>query len=391
MNSDKKIRLQELAYKWLNGTLTDQEQLEFDMWFEERDDAPVEIPAELSETRSEYEQQLLSKIKKDICIPKSRRLYPLVWRISAAAAAIFIVFGLWLYIEIASSPATRNEVAYQNDIAPGSNKAYLTLANGERILLNDAQNGRLAEQGGVSVHKTADGDLVYEGNTSAAGSVIVYNTIETPKGGQYTLTLPDGSKIWLNAASRVKFPASFAGAAKRRVELSGEAYFQIAKDKKHPFIVATDKQEVEVLGTHFNVNAYEDEKAVKTTLLEGSVKVVVIGAEGSVAGGLKSKILKPGQQSTLDDKGIEVASVELDEAVAWKAGIFLFNEETLESIMKRLARWYDFEVEYKDADRQRVFGGGVSRYDNISKILTKMEKTGGVHFKIEGRKIIVTK
>ncbi|WP_316816153.1 FecR family protein [Pedobacter nyackensis] len=274
-----------------------------------------------------------------------------------------------------------------HDIPPGGNKAVLTLADGKTITLNEAADGELVKVEGMVIRKTGQGQLVYEvvGNdaSAAAGS---YNTISTPKGGTYQIILPDGTKVWLNAASKLKFPTSFVSLNERKVELSGEAYFEVTKDASQPFRVLTVKQEVQVLGTHFNISSYAEESAVKTTLFEGSVKVKNL--QGVKEGHI---ILKPGQQSIINEGVIKVTKADVDEVLAWKNGVFVFNDEPLESIMKKVSRWYDVEVIYEGVDKNKLFGGSVSRFDNVSKVLRQLELTGGVHFKIEEGRIIAMK
>ncbi|WP_342331914.1 FecR domain-containing protein [Pedobacter sp. FW305-3-2-15-E-R2A2] len=308
-----------------------------------------------------------------------------LWPRLVAAASILIFIGIGFYFYQNYDPLIPT-ASSQHDIAPGGNKAFLTLANGKRITLTDAKNGELAEQSGVKITKAADGQLVYTvSNVSNENNKKAYNTIETPRGGTYQVRLPDGTKVWLNAASTLRFPSSFARLVNRRVELlSGEAYFEVAKDKKHPFIVQTDRQDVEVLGTHFNINNYPDEASVKTTLLEGSIKI-------RNKFSLESKILKPNQQAAFTKEEINVTNVDAEEAIAWKNGLFTFDNESIESVMRKIARWYNVDVEFKSKNKDQVFSGTISRFENVSKVLEKLELTGGVHFKIEERRILVMK
>jgi ferric-dicitrate binding protein FerR (iron transport regulator) len=209
----------------------------------------------------------------------------------------------------------------------------------------------------------------------------LYNTISTPKGGQYQVTLSDGSKVWLNAASSLRFPATFSG-KERKVELTGEGYFEVAHNKKMPFHVTVNDLDVEVLGTHFNINAYADESAIKTTLLEGSVKVVK---------GNETKIIEPGEQASVTTSEDEInvkQQVDLEQVVAWKNGIFQFERADIESVMRQISRWYDIDVDYHGRVSEH-FGGTISRDVNISDVLKMLEMTGGVNFKIDGKKVIV--
>ncbi len=301
----------------------------------------------------------------------------------SAAAAILIIISLG--IKFYHQRANQKEVLMTNkqflqDVAPGGNKAFLTLANGTKLSLTDAIDGELAQQAGISVVKTEDGQLVYNvGNTVNEGNGNqVFNTIETPRGGQYQINLPDGSRIWLNAASSLRYPVVFMG-NERKVELQGEAYFEIAENKSSPFRVVSNNQVVEVLGTHFNINSYPEEGAIKTTLLEGSVKV---------RSGNNSAMLSPGQQSQVGNS-IYITQADIYETVAWKNGKTQFSNADIKTIMRMLSRWYDVEVEYQGEMIGTGFGGSVSRSKNISEILKLLELTGDVHFKIEGRRVTV--
>ncbi len=308
-----------------------------------------------------------------------------------AAAVVLIALASSVYFYKENFSLTKERV-YASDATPGGNKAILVLSDGRKISLTDVNNGDVANQAGLSIKKTADGKLIY---TVSGGDEIkerkndhdVFNTIETPKGGMWQVLLPDGSSVWLNAVSSLKYPLSFSKGKKRIVELKGEAYFEVAKDKLHPFVVKTSRQEVEVLGTSFNVNSYTDEVSVKTTLLEGSVKVYPIQSEGQEA-----NTLQPGEQSILNAKGINVVKVDADEAIDWKNGYFMFNNERQESIMRKLSRWYNVQIEYADAEAKNVtYYGSVSRFDNVSKVLRKFEQTGEVRFEINKNKITVYK
>jgi len=300
---------------------------------------------------------------------------------AAAAILIFISLGIMFY----PRKDSQKEVLpigekFVQDVAPGGNKAFLTLANGTKLSLTDATDGELAKQAGISIVKTEDGQLVYNvSNTSSDGNTApLFNTIETPRGGQYQINLPDGSRIWLNAASSLRYPVVFKG-NERKVELKGEAYFEIAENKASPFRVLSNNQIVEVLGTHFNINSYPDEGIIKTTLLEGIVK---IHSGNNVA------LLKPGQQAQVGHS-IHVKQADIQESVAWKNGKTQFSNADIKTIMRMLSRWYDVEVEYQGEMIGTGFGGSVSRSKNISEILKLLELTGDVHFRIEGRRITV--
>lgn len=243
-------------------------------------------------------------------------------------------------------------------------------------------SGHLANESGVNISKNADGEIVYTVTADINSTAHAINTLQTTRGEQIQLRLPDGSTVYLNAASSLKYPASFMHQEERRVTISGEGYFEIAKDKAHPFIVESSGQEVKVLGTHFNINAYNDNPDSKTTLLEGSVNITTAH---------QSKNLRPGTEASNDGKDIVVRQVDTELAVAWKNNLFLFENEELGSIMRQVERWYNVEVIYSDNIAHERFGGGVSRFDSVAKLLKSLEATGKVHFKIEGRKIYVSK
>jgi ferric-dicitrate binding protein FerR (iron transport regulator) len=266
-----------------------------------------------------------------------------------------------------------------NDALPGRSKAVLTLANGSSILLDSVANGMLAQQGNATVVKLNNGQLAY--NTLAEKPTeVLYNTLATPRGGQYQLVLPDGSKVWLNAASSIRYPTAFAG-KERKIEITGEAYFEVAKNTGVPFIVSTNGMDVKVLGTRFNVNAYDDEATIRTTLLEGAVLVTKDAA---------TAILKPGQQSRLTKSGVinVINDTDIEEAVAWKNGLFSFKSADIKTVMRQIARWYDVEVVY-EKEVQEQFHTEINRNTNASKVFKILETTGGVHFRIEGKKVTV--
>ena len=306
-----------------------------------------------------------------------------LWRsiLAAAATVLLAISGLFIYHQ-AKKTSENNIVVKKTDIKPGGNKAILTLANGQKISLTAAHNGQIAVQANILITKTSDGQIVYETSDAAAdsGRTPEYNTIEAPTGGQWEVILPDKAKVWLNARSSLTYPTYFAG-NERKVKLNGEAYFEIVHNKKMPFRVMSKTQTVEVLGTHFDIMAYEDEQMMKTTLLEGSVKISNSG---------RARVLVPGEQAQVSNGDLKVTSdVDLEDMISWKNGYFKFNE-SLESIMRKVARWYDVEISYAgDIDPSQRFGGKISRYKNLSSALKIMELTGNVHFKVEGRRVTV--
>jgi transmembrane sensor len=303
-------------------------------------------------------------------------------RIAAAAVVLIVLTGItYRYFNPRAKEPVATLQPKQTDIAPPTrNKALLTLADGTKIELDSSANGTLAVQGSVRVVKRSDGEINYAG---PATGEISYNTLSVPKGSRpLNLLLSDGSRVWLNLGSSLTYPTAFAG-SERKVSITGEAYFEIAPNAKMPFMVACRDVTVRVLGTHFNVNAYEDETARKITLLEGSVRV---------SQGASSALLKPGQQARVssDISDIKVKNdVDVTEVMAWKTGKFRFGENTdIGTIMRQVARWYNVEVEY-EGEINRRFWGSISRDVNVSEVLKVLEATGGVKFNMRGNKITV--
>lgn len=307
-----------------------------------------------------------------------RTLFPFAW---AAAAVLVLVSGWWFLSKPDRTDVPPMAIAPTlQDIAPGGNKAILTLADGSRVILDSVNTGAITTQGNVTVVKLDDGQLAYEtSDQNIQQSEIQYNTISTPRGGQYQIVLADGSKVWLNAESSLKFPTRFEG-KDRKVEILGEGYFEIAHNKSSPFMVSNGNMVIEVLGTHFNVNAYQDEDKIKVTLLEGSVKVL------SNAEQLK---IKPGQQVDIKNGLMTLnQTANIDEVMAWKNGQFYFEKADIKTVMRQIVRWYNVDVEYM-GNVKHHFGGDISRNVPVSRVFEMLELTGGVKFKIEGKKVIV--
>jgi transmembrane sensor len=324
--------------------------------------------------------------------PASRRW----WGYVIAATVIFILGGAWwaLLRHPAPSVASAPRQAIKTDVPPGGNKAMLTLADGRRIDLDSSTNGVLANQGNMKVSKLSDGQLAYNKSTdekpqpafNSLGTSPAFNSLSTPRAGQFTLTLPDGSRVWLNNASTLRYPVSFSG-PNRSVELTGEAYFEIAKDASHPFRVLVHKGDgdaggsIEVMGTSFNIMAYADEPAERTTLVDGSIKFTRAG---------NNALLKPSQQSVLDAQGAlhVIPQVNVQEVTAWKNGYFHFDHANLETTMRQLARWYDVDVKYQGSFAPQEFMGKIQRNLPLSAVLKGLENEQ-VHFKLEGRELTV--
>jgi transmembrane sensor len=370
----QKMDAKKLLIKFREGKASEQEKALLDTWYlGYRKGEGLQIP----EKEYELSEELMWKgLVKDHLEKKPRP----VWFALGAAAAMLLVLGIGFYFIKSGKPVSdSNYSAAANKIAPGRQGATLTLASGKKIRLADAANGKLADQSGVRIVKTADGKLVYQ-VTSAAGDPAELNTLSTANGQTYTVVLPDGSKVTLNAASSLSYPSSFAALDARQVELSGEGYFEIAKDKHHPFVVRSNGQQVKVLGTHFNINSYPEEGNTQTTLIEGSLLI-------------NNKILiRPGEQAQGSGAALSVKPADTSNVLAWKDGYFQFDQQDLGTILRRVSRWYDVQIVYQDSDRAaQLFSGAVSRYANIAKVLDALAMSQEVKFKIEGRRVTVTK
>ena len=390
MSIQQQERLSDLLTRYFKGNMaeTEAEELSFYLKDDQYNDAIRQILTGLSAEVvpadvDKADMQRLIRNVKEVSGDRDN-----VRRISftriAAAAAVLLMLGIGGYFLFV--PSANKEVIvkrYNNDVLPGGNKAMLTLSDGSTISLEDAQQGSLAQQGGSQVIKSADGELAYNKN-GQQNEEIQYNTLTTPLGGQYRITLPDGTSVWLNAGSSLRYPTAFSG-KDRKVELKGEGYFDVAKNAAMPFFVKlANGVEVRVLGTQFNVNAYSDEKNIATTLVEGAVLV----KNNEIA-----NILQPGQQSLAGqyDNSLKLLkNADIAAVTAWKEGVFKFNDADIETVMKQLSRWYDIEIVYEGNTVKEYFNGTIPRNVPVSKVLELLELTGLVHFKIEGKRVIVT-
>ncbi len=385
----EKKKFQRLITKYLSGKASAEEQeliVNYLDAFQKNDEGWNS--SEMGEENlvgNELYQKTLEEInsRENSREEKRGKVFRLRW---LSAAAIVLIFLSGLYYTLRSDKpvlAARTE-RFKNDVLPGAAKATLILADGRRITLDDKENGALASQGGVIIKKTKEGQLVYDlskaDRSLTSKSEVAYNKISTPNGGKYMLILEDGTKIWLNSASSLRFPVAFKGDT-RNVELTGEAYFEVARNTQKPFLVRSRDTDVKVLGTHFNISSYENEPVVKTTLLEGSVEV---------SKDKQKVLLKPGSQAGVSNAGIKVIeNADAELALAWKNGFFQFEDAKLGTIMKQLSRWYDVDFEYSADLPDEEFTGIVSQNVKISKVLEMLEQGGGVAFRIEGRKITV--
>jgi len=329
------------------------------------------------------DQDLFVQIQESAhAVPEGKNKILKLWlKIVAVAAVLAVVYlGVYFFNNQPEKVATVPKVTLY-DIKSGGYGATLTLANGRKVSLANASKGEIGRESGIIITKSGDGKLVYQ--VSEKGSdPDATNTLSTARGETYQVRLPDGSLVYLNAASSLTYTTSLIQNGKRIVTLSGEGYFEVAKDKQHPFIVKTGRQEVEVLGTHFNISSYADDEVEKTTLLEGSVK---LSASGNY------KLLKPGQQAKLSAGKITISETDTDLAVAWKNNEFVIESENIETIMKMISRWYNLEVVYLGEKTTQRFSGQVSRFDKLSKVLEIVESTGEARFDLKGRTVYVSK
>ena len=395
----RKIDFAEIMDKYVRGVLTTEEKDTFFSMFNQEEldpgledyllqnylqNADSQIWPE--EFRAMFAERLANKILfKDIsqetAVAHRGQIFKTTWLKYAAIVVVAAGLGIMAYFRATNKNTVQTLAGsnkhLQTDVLPGSEKAILTLADGTKIILDNAANGNLAQQGNAQVVKLANGQIAYDVK-GLSDKDIMWNTMSTPVGGQYQVTLPDGTRVWLNAASSVTYPAVFVS-QNRQVKITGEVYFEVAKNKEKPFIVDIDgKSTVEVLGTSFNINSYTDEASIKTTLLDGSVKI-------------SSVVLKqPGQQAVqAENDKIYVQSTDINQALAWKNGLFSFNDADLHSIMRQLERWYDIKVKYEGRLPDFTLNGEMYRNVNLSVVLKFLEKMG-VKFRMEGKILTVT-
>jgi transmembrane sensor len=367
-------RAKELFTKYKNEMATDEEKALVEKWLFGYNNEPSELSDEKIESIS---REVWSRLPRPILSPIHRLT---VWPRIAAAASIILALSAGGYIILHQKHAKPETAQFiKNDIAPGHNQATLTLSGGKKIILKKGLSGTLATQGQTIIDVTRN-DITY--HSDKTGDQVSYNTLTTALGEQspYPLVLADGTKVWLNAESSITFPTAF-NQKDRIVKITGEALFEVAHNANKPFKVLTDKQIIEDIGTQFDVNAYSDEPARKTTLLEGAVRVIDNGSQ--------TVVLKPGEQSVLTGNNLKVEQANILKAVAWKNGEFRFSDDNIETIMRQLARWYNIDVSYEGAITKEVFYAKLSRQRNISAVLKVLERTKGIHFKVEGRRVTV--
>jgi len=364
----------ELITKYLNGTASKQEEHLVNLWYANKVISNID-----QQPQQEDFQRIKEEMWASIVIAEPRKTISIAFWVRCVAAVLLAVLFVGIYQSRDFFIRQQQRVSYTADISPAKQGATLILSNGSKISLSEASIGELAETEGVSVFKAADGQLVYSTSKNDDKTPGKINTLITSKGEVYNIVLPDGSKVWLNAASKISFNSHLASAVTRTVKLEGEAYFEVAK-KKNRFVVETGDQKVQVLGTHFNINGYKEQGKIETTLLEGSVKIFSSNGSG---------YLKPGEQAVEVRGGIQIGKVDVETVIAWKNGYFKFDE-SLGGIMDQLARWYDVELIYEDdAPKNVKLWGYISRDKKLTAVLHQLSRTNKVHFKLEGRKLYV--
>ena len=369
--------LKDLIQRYLKGNATPEEASALHEWYNSFDDSEVSLPMEPSEDRDLLEQRLLNRLRP-VMPPEPVKTFRYRRYLVAASVVILIGVAGMAGLRLRYSSHKKNIIAANTpakEVLPANKKALLTLADGSTIALDDAANGAIGRQGGASVIKNTKGQLSYQADE--AEEAVVYNTLTVPRGGQFQLVLPDGTKVWLNSASSLRYPTAFRG-TDRKVILQGQAYFEIAGKANQPFKVQANEMEVVVLGTRFDMMAYADEPTINATLLDGKIRV-------------QDQILRPGQQAVLALAGhqLTVKEADLNKIMAWKNGLFVFNNMDLPTILREIARWYDVEIVYNTAPGKELYGGGISRNLNLSAVLHVLEENGTNHFKMEGNKVIV--
>jgi len=346
-----------------------------------RKDLPRLSEEELTAESEAILQQLMERKPQNKPYPV-KRLWPRI----AAAASILLCLSATTYLLFHNRKTAESGLLQGINIPPGGNKAMLTLSNGQKIVLNGVKNGQLATQKNIIISKTADGRLTYAGaapQMSISRAEDTYNTLTTPRGGQYQLTLADGTRVWLNAASSITYPVAF-NTRERKVVITGEAYLEVVHRYDQPFSVTVNGQTIEDLGTHFNINAYADDPNSKITLLEGSIKVIKID---------HSALLQPGQQAVTENKESAqdikiIKAIDTTETIAWRNGETSFTKADIRTVMRMVSRWYDVDVTYQGEIPNQLYTGAISRNANLSGLL-KILALNDIHFELRGRKIIV--
>ncbi len=380
MKDSKHIKL--LFERYLNNHASREETAELFQYFQDTNNKEALEQMIENQLESRDKEELIDKMildrvfgKIDLDTEPQNFKSPTWYKTTGVAAAIILIISIsYLFL----NRSTYNDHT-ATIIEPGRDKATLVLSSGKTIVLADVANGKLTEELGTTIEKTEKGGINYkiEGNTDVR---IAMNLLNVPKGGQFQITLSDGTKVWLNSNSSLKYPSAFS-TSERRVELTGEAYFEVSKNKQKPFIVETSLQKVEVLGTKFNINAYDDESSTQTSLAEGSVRVSCKN---------NTTLLKPGQQSTLTDQNIAVRSINLDQVLDWKNGDFNFSNNNLKEIMRKISRWYNIEVIFEGPISQETYVAQISRKKRLNDVLRALQLSGSIKYNIRNNKLYIS-
>lgn len=381
---NKNARILSLIDKFEQGLATGEEMQELETWFQSFEDIPNITDKLTAEQQLKTESRLLQRIDKNIdahlakapVLPQPKQVS--IWTKVMVAASVLIISSIGGYFLLNKSFRSGQPIfSSTTDFAPGGSRAILTLGNGKQIMLNDAHNGTLASQGNATISKSKDGTVVY--SQKGKGLPDIRNLLSTPRGSEYRLVLADGTCAYLNSSSSINYPASFTENF-REVEITGEVYFEVAHNASKPFRVKTGTQTVEVLGTHFNINAYQKTGAIKTTLLEGSVAVKSTG---------KAKIIKPGQQAVFTGNAFSVSEVDIAEVTAWKDGFFDFTDADIHTVMQEFSRWYDLDIVFDGPQTKETFTGRIPRSWSFAKVMKIMETFKSAHIRAQGRRIMV--
>ncbi len=374
---NQQANAKDILSKYLKGQCTEEEKVWVEKWYKDKLDESFLIDNTIEEQHlDEVWNSLKNDLKRDKIIP--------LRRIAGIAASLVFILGMAFYFNGEQS-FINQEIVFNKEIKipAGRNQALLTLTNGKQVYLDSISVGSTVSENGIIITKMDDGTLTYKVDHSyMTEGKEGYNTISTPRGGQYKVILPDNSIVWLNAVSSIKFPITFSGKT-RLVELEGEGYFEVAHNKAKPFIVSSFNQQTIVKGTKFNITSYADEDKMTTTLVEGAV---VVKTENTV---VKETLLNPNEQLIVNENFVTKIKVDATEAIAWKDGKFVFNNTPLKVIMHQLSRWYDVDVEYLDNIEKITFTGSISRFDDMQDVLRKISLTESVKFETRGRRVMV--
>jgi len=380
VKDSKHIKL--LFERYLNNHASREETAELFQYFQDTNNKEALEQMIENQLESRDKEELIDKMildrvfgKIDLDTEPQNFKSPTWYKTTGVAAAIILIISIsYLFL----NRSTYNDHT-ATIIEPGRDKATLVLSSGKTIVLEDVANGKLTEELGTTIEKTEKGGINYkiEGNTDVR---IAMNLLNVPKGGQFQITLSDGTKVWLNSNSSLKYPSAFS-TSERRVELTGEAYFEVSKNKQKPFIVETSLQKVEVLGTKFNINAYDDESSTQTSLAEGSVRVSCKN---------NTTLLKPGQQFTLTDQNIAVRTINLDQVLDWKNGDFNFSNNNLKEIMRKISRWYNIEVIFEGPISQETYVAQISRKKRLNDVLRALQLSGSIKYNIRNNKLYIS-